>query len=501
MKRMKRFISCSFAAILGVAVLSCNQFVAPVPEVPEVPETPEAPDEAEELKFNIDVVYGDVPSTRMVQTDWEDGDKIFVFFKKNNGSYVASNKFVTITYDASTQSWNAPSREGSALSSISTSELGSSGTMYAAFFPFGNVAYIKHPVYKSDSWREFWSTGNANPALNNYPAFSWYMIDTGSDYTVSGSTVTGTLRMVLPDNFVYFYIDAEDGKYNENEKYRLCVEGVKPATLGQWSSGSFSRIVLAEGLPMWGYKYGNGIAFAGIIDESWSTAADHQFIFFSDGDPAVTKTLSGKTLSSHESVRLSAPTAANGWVPYMAAPDYVEIAGNKWSKWFLGSTSTDDISNKLTFRWGEIVPNRVETDNVDFRSVLIHSLTGDYAIFDPARAILGADWRMPDRSDFASLVSNATLTVDNYWFTFTEGGNSIKFATKNSLYNTGGQLYLWTSEIKDNSNNYIIEYHAGEAAIHELAGNRLNGNHFIRPIYVGNGGNVEKEGYTPTPLQ
>ena len=481
------------AGVLALSFWSCakeTELVAPEQEDGDI-----------ELTFNIDVVIDNGPETRVVKTDWEDGDKIFVFFRKSTGSYVAANKFVTITYDASSQTWNAPSREGSALSSISTSQLGSSGTMYGAFSPFGNVAYIKHPVYNSDALREFWSTGNTNPALDNYPVFSWYMIDTGSDYTVSGSTVTGTLRMALPENFVYFYIDAEDGKYNENEKYRLCVEGVKPASLGQWSSGSFSTIVLSEGLPMWGYKYGDGIAFAGIIDDSWSTAADHKLVFFEDGKPALTKTLSGKTLTSHASVNLSAPTAANGWVPYMTAPDYVTIGGRNWSEWFLGSTGADDVTNHLTFRWGEIVPYRGYIDTVDFRSVLIHNLTGDYAIFDPARAILGADWRMPDRSDFASLVANSTLTTSNDWFTFTAGGNSIRFATKNSLYGTGGQLYLWTSEVKDNSNNYIIEYHAGEAAFTVQSNSRINGNYLIRPIYIGDGGSVEKEGYTPTPLQ
>lgn len=498
---MKRIVSsiCSvfFAGLVALSFWSCAK------EVEE--EMPVAQEDDIELTFNIDVVYGDDPLTRVVKTDWEDGDKIFVYFKKNNSSYVASNKFVTITYNANTQSWDAPSRVGSDLSGINTSQLGNSGTMYGAFFPFGNVASIKHPSFNSNTYREFWSTGNTNPALNNYPVFSWYMIDTGSDYTVSGSTVTGTLRMVLPENFVYFYIDAADGKYNQNEKYRLCVEGVKPATLGQWSSGSFSTIVLAEGLPMWGYKYGNGIAFAGIIDDSWATAADHKFIFFSDGDPAVTKTFSGKTLSSHESVNLAAPTEANGWVPYMTAPDYVNVAGNNWSEWYLGSTSVDDVTNHLTFRWGEIVPDTDDVDNVDFRSVLIHSLTGDYAIFDPARAILGADWRMPDRSDFASLLSNSTLAVTNDWFTFTDGGNSVKFATKNSLYGLGGQMYLWTSEIKDNSNNYIIQCSVGSnPPFAETSGNRLNGNYLIRPIYIGSGtssGSVNKDGYTPTPLE
>jgi hypothetical protein len=475
------FFAIVFFGTLAFSVASCSKI--------------EREDSAEiiELTFDIKIINASAPETKTVKTNWENGDRVYVFFKKNNSSYLTANKYVTFTYDSSSMSWNV-SKDGcgSALSSISTSTLGTGGTMYAVYFPFGDVTPVKDARWSSiDTYRFFYSSGNINPALDNYPAFSYYLIDTGSAYTVSGSTVTGTLSMALPENFVYFYIEADGGKYNENEKYRLCVEGVKPATVLQWGNGSFTELELAKGLPMWGYKYGNGIAFAGIIDESWASATDHQFIFFSDGDPAVTKTFHDISLTSHQSVKLKAPTASNGWERYMMAPDYVEIAGNKWSKWFLGSTNEDDVTNLHKFRWAEIVPDKAKDD---FDQLPIHDLTDDdytagtasYAIFDPARAILGADWRMPNRDDFNSLVSNCTLTSNTSWFTFTSGDKSIKFPSSIST-----TVYLWTSQKKDNTYVYTREYHSGENKFTEASSGtgdspkRQFGENFVRPIYIG----------------
>ena len=490
---MKRIVFGLFSLFLAglLAFSSCD-----------VVEIPVAPEEKAELRFDINVVNATDPATRSVKTEWEDGDRIFVFFKKNGSSgSMGQSQYLTITFNGNTHSWDAP-----VFSGISADNLGSGGTMYGIFFPCG-ARFVHDPAYTGSDFRLFYGDGNTNEALNNYPIFYYYMLDTGSVYTVTESIVSGTLSMVLPDNFVYFYIDAADGKFNQSEKYRLCVEGVKPAMVSHWQSGSFHEIALPEGLPMWGYKYGNGIAFAGIMDSSWSAPeTPHQLVFFSDGDPAMTKTLSGKTLTSHASVKLSAPTAANGWVRYMMPPDVENIAGINWSKWFLGSTGADDVTSKVTFRWAEIVPDRGDNEDQYFPSLPRHSLTGDYAIFDPARAILGAEWRMPSRSDYASLVANSTLTSNSNWFTFTSGENSIRFATHNVLYDSGGSNYLWTSEIADNTFCYVREYHYGQNLFSEVSSGtaasvrRTMGSNFVRPVYIGSNsvnGSVNLGEYEP----
>lgn len=469
---------------------------------------PPVPGEGIEVKFDIKVLRGDDPFTRAVQTDWEDGDLIYVFFRPDNtkNNYLTSDQYVKLIFNGGV--WDV-SNDGSAntLDYYTFNLPGKTGTMYAVYFPFGNVAHPSTGNFKCNS-------ETLNSALNSLPPFSFYMIDTGSTFTTSGSvqstyTLYGTLTMVLPENFVYFYIDAADGKYDQDGKYRLSVEGIKPATVTNWSGGSFRQVQLGAGEPMWGFKYGDGICFAGIIDDTWAAPADHRFIFFSDGDPAVTKTFSGISLSNHESVKLKAPTAANGWTRFLEAPDYVELAGINWAKWNLGCTSATDVTNKWTFRWSGIVPN---CGNEEFGSMQTHSMLDDYAIFDPARALLGADWRMPTCADFNSLTSNCTRTISSDYFTFTLGDNSITFPTKNALYSQGGQLYMWTSEAASSIYAYVLEYSVGvPSEFHIVTGGNADavrrsfGENFVRPIYVGGEvsatGNASKDGYTPTPLE
>ena len=484
-----------------LSVLSCLFFAACTRE-----EESAVPEEGIEVKFDIKVVRDGDAFTRVVQTDWEDGDVIYVFFRPNNSNptYLSSDKYVKLIYGGG--AWEV-STDGSAntLNFSTFNTPGKIGTMYAVYFPFGNVAHPSTGNFRCNS-------ETLNSALNSLPPFSFYMIDTGSTFTTSGSvqstyTLTGTLTMTLPENFVYFYIDAADGKYNQDGKYRLSVEGIKPATVTNWSGGSFNQVQLGAGEPMWGFKYGDGICFAGIIDDTWATTADHRFIFYSDGDPAVTKTFSGISLSSHESVKLKSPTAANGWSRFLEAPDYVELAGINWAKWNLGCTSATDVTNLWTFRWSGIVPN---CGNTEFGSMQTHSVIDDYAIFDPVRAILGADWRTPTCEDFNSLTSNCTITNNSDYFTFTSGDKSITFPTKNALYGQGGQLFMWTSEAASGIYAHVVEYHVGEPSVFGIVSSgtadsvkRSLGQNFVRPIYVGNivsGHDVNKDGYTPTPL-
>ena len=452
------------------------------------------PNEEEELRFDIKVINESSIGTKVVKTDWEVGDKIFVYFYNDKPRYVGSSgeKYVTLTYDGA--KWNAKSTGVTISTTTGNSYTGKSGTMYGIYFPFGN-AIISNSSYSP--YYAFTGSGNSNSALNNYPIFSYYLIDAGSGYTVSGSTLSGTLHMSLPENFVYFYIEAADGKYNENEKYRLSVDGVKPATVIRWnnSNGSIVQAQLSAGLPMWGYKYGNGIAFAGIIDESWNSAADHQFIFFSDGDPAITKTFSSVSLSSHESVRLKTPNSENGWERYMADPEYVEIGGIKWSKWNLGCISENDTEHYSLYRWAELVPNTEESSSSEYPQPPVKnaSLIGDYAIFDPVRAALGSNWRMPTNADFNTLIDNCTISHTNDCFTLTSNAESEKhlyFYTHSAYGKSGTNNYLLTSTSYDATYIYLREYHSGENALSSQrsgdSSKRINAKQaFIRPIFIG----------------
>lgn len=385
-----------------------------------------------ELRFNINVNNASAPDTKAVKSDWEDGDKLFVFFKVDGTTFLDAIKYVTLSYNGSTGKW-----DGACSDALTDpAELGSAGKMYAVYFPFGGVAIASDP--NNSGGVTFRTSGSKNSALDGFPIYTFYMNGYAS-YTISTAgdvaTLDGTFDMKLPANYVYFYVDKAGDKFNENEKYRLAVEGVVPVACVSYFKGAFmetpqdydtftreGNLGRFIGQPMWGYKYHDGIAFSGKINTqvnyaSWgsgsywggSEAVDHKLIFFSDGDPAVTKTINAK-LASHASVKLLSPVkGTNGWVQAVTTPTTTLLNGTKWANWNLGAEDVNDLGYYL--RWGGlIVPKDYRAQGYLTERNIGKSLQNSgYEIFDAARAYLGADWRMPTKAEFDQL-SNYTIS-------------------------------------------------------------------------------------------
>ena len=468
---MKKIILVSvILGIIGISLTFCSK-------------DENTPIEIKELRFDISV--NDMSSgTKVVKTSWENGDKIFVFFSCKNTKHRQMNKFVTLTYNGST--WIAEASSG--LNAYS--DLYSYGKMHALFFPFGNVRNTTSALLMSSE----------NAAINNSPALSYYLTD-DADYTIGMTggiaTLSGNLNLKIPDNFVYFYIDEKDGKFNENEKYRLSVEGVRPVTITGWStSGYFTQIILGSGQPMWGYKYGDGIAFSGMVDDSWSAPADHRFIFFEDGEPAVTK-IFNKSLDvsdhKHPSIRLKAPTAINGWTQAISTPQYTLMGdGLKWARWNLGCTDLADESTGIAFRWGDLVPA-----SGDYYCLLplYQNIEGAYQLFDVARAYLGADWRMPSKTEFETLAgccdlsssSGGSVTGGDFtgWalkLTSNTGGNSNSIMLRTI---SGSAVGYWTSTYKNSSTYCAFYKRVSSGGDFGTFDDNASSAKIIRPIYIG----------------
>ena len=454
-------------------------------EVDPVDNTPQ--EEIKALRFNIKVVNESNIETKVVKTGWQVGDKIFVFFNVTkqpssmySTGYLDAYRYVTLTYNGT--DWDG------AFSSSNTEDykrLGTEGIMYAVYYPFGNVVYSSGSLV---------STGHTNPVLNG-DVYSYYLIDeAGSPYTMTlgdVATLSGTLHIALPEKFVYFYIDKQGDKFNESEKYRLSVEGVKPATVKSWSNGVFTTKELGAGKPMWGYKYGDGIAFAGMLDDSWTSPADHKFILFSDGDPALSKTMKNVTLPNRYSVKLANPLAStNGWGPAMEAPRRkIEMGagGLKWGLYNLGAENIDEYGT--AFRWGEIVPYSGTCDD----RYATHSLTGNYAIYDVARAYLGSDWRMPTDAEVTAMKDGSTQTGPSSG-TVTGGAFSVKGVKcesktepKNSIFfptYDGSNGSLWTSTAANSK--AAPRYFVYSSSLGRSSQSDISNASAVRPIYIGN---------------
>ena len=394
--------------------------------------------EIKELRFNIQVNNASIPTTKVIKSSWENGDKVFLFFREGDDNYLDGTKYVTLTYNGTT--WDS-----NVSAALTASELGTEGRMFGVFFPFGKV-----DIVSDGKGGVNFRTDSSNPALDNMPIYTYYM--TGlTYYSISTigeiATMIGSIDLRLPEDYVYFFVDKSGSDYCVDDKYRLAVEGICPVACVSYKGGNFSESSATTngrylGQPMWGYKYGEaGIAFSGKKDASWATGTSHKFTFFSDGDPAMSRTMvvsDEMPITSHVTLKLRAPIAANGWAQAVPTPSTTTLNGIKWADWNLGASNVSELG--YYFQWGVlVVPKDYNKTSSLISDIGSNSLTGNYVIYDAARAYLGSPWRMPTKSELSGLGS-----IDN-WIpvgntTIQVGPTGTEFTPSPTLKNGGWKV-------------------------------------------------------------
>ena len=180
--KMKKIISIAFAAMLAGLAISCQKEEA-------------VSDKADAVQYTFNITVNDrsgfdngasTKGDATYKSAWENGDKIFLFFKPTEGSLLG-DRYATLTYNES--SWDGTVSSG-------TSSLGEEGTLSAVYVYKldGSVT----PAYSDNKWTI--ATGNV-----------FYNCQTGVDYTVSGDVISATLNLVAPTNFVQFYVTSATG--------------------------------------------------------------------------------------------------------------------------------------------------------------------------------------------------------------------------------------------------------------------------------------------------
>lgn len=447
-------------ALLAVATaFSCAKIDEQETVDPAVESVPEKT--AGRIVFNIQVNQAGA-QTKAVKTGWETGDVVYVFF--NNVTISDTPKYATLTRTAS--GWDAAFSDGWDGTGLKES----GATMSAVYFPFRLGAYsgytpIPLQVSKDGSSYTFKAFDVFQGSDRNYGytvrnIFTYYLKAEQSAYTLTSTsdvtTLSGTLNMTIPDGFVQFYIAADGDRYNENDRYRLAVQKVKPVscyTLGQ--DGLFFQKERAYGEPMAGCKYGEGILFSGIIDESvWSSAEERRFLLFDTQGPALTRTFT-KSLSSHSAVKLP----NTGWVRAASEPEKVDLFGNGnpyVADRNIGAEDLDDFG--LYFTYGEIIPwsedplwcfkESPSTANnfwcMDGSHLIKYNASCTLDSFDdPATVWLGPGWTTLNNS----LTSSVTWSAG--WVYPVDGGNKTR-----SVTGAGGIIYLPAAGYRDNTSFY-----------------------------------------------
>ena len=421
------------------------------------------------LVFNVKVNRD--TDTKAVKTAWSDGDVIYVFF--NNVAISNPPKYATLTYDEGSGKW-----VGSLQGGLGIDELAATGeTMSAVYFPLGTVTITAvQPKYES-GYYEFVGTDNC-------PLYTYYEYAT-TDYTVQSTdglaTLTATLSMAIPNNYVQFFVDKEGEKYTTDGVCRLIAHQVRPAACKSYDpSGGFVEKDLDYGQPMWGYAYNDeGLLFSGQIDPSaWNEAADHRLVFFEQGEKAKTKVFTA-ALASHASVNLK---NVGSWSDAVVSPTGVDLGICKnndpntgikllWANFNLGDSTpyagTGQYNDKgFTLAWGEISPYSESDEtwklsdswsrssnywcrsNDNPRSYYKYSNTGDIldSQDDAATAYLGSNWRMPTYEEMIGLLALEPQCYLNF-YEFSGGKLIIPFGYYHSstafIIEENNEFFSW----------------------------------------------------------
>lgn len=430
MKTLKHFLAIMCAAL---TLAACNDLYSDGSVVPT------------QLEFAI-TVNQDVP-TKAVKTEFVSGDVIYAFF--NNVEVASTPKYAKLEYDGS--KWN-----GSVQGGLAISELAATGsTMSAVYFPFGEVTI-------SNRGSSYLFKG-----ADGQPIYTYYMCAT-ADYELQTAgeiaTLTATLNMAIPENYVQFFVDKSGSDYATDGKYRLAVKDIRPAACGSYTtSGGFAIKALDYSQPMWGYVYDNqGLLFSGQIDATaWGSATERRFIFFETGAPAKSATIS-KTLASHAAVKL---TNVAAWPAAVSVPTTADMGIYKnndpttgktllWATSNLGATEeytgswsspfTESAQCGFLFAWGEIVPfyevtswqMKPEMNQAKYywydaatSSYSKYSLADD--VLDPqddaATAYLGSEWRLPTKAELGALLAYSSEHSDQSSYQTSNNGATIYF--------------------------------------------------------------------------
>ena len=272
-------------SILLMAAVSCNkesQTVEPIPE---------------KIVFNISVNPPvDVSSYKLVKTEWEKGDVLFVFF-----SGISTPKYLKMSYDGS--SWTSAEMDGSSSGSLGLKN-GDNGSIRAVYLPFGNDV----TVVADGSDFKFSKT-----------CYSYYL-SARSNYSVANNTVSGSLNMGLPGDFVQFFVEdasAIDGAY------LLDTDAVVPSGLvSVTADGSLYETIdntqtvdKKAGDSMTGYACHGGYLFSGRLASDYRFGKNYYFAKTKVSDGSREDYYTGDELLTRYNTMVLPANNSDGWLP------------------------------------------------------------------------------------------------------------------------------------------------------------------------------------------
>lgn len=421
---MKKTILAVFALL---AVLACSQKEMDI-------QTPEQEVDNTPMSFNLSVnpMNGDAETKAALKAGWSNGDVVYVFFD------AIPTKYIKKSYDGST--WTDSFPGGAFVAGdFSADEPAASRYMTAVWFPkeMGGVT-----VSYADSKFSF--------TIGGEKIYSHYM-SVHPSYTVSGTTISGTLNMEKPTGFVQFFVPGIAAA--DAPTYRLMESHLTPKACDYVAlAGGVAESARTAGYSIKGTAFTSDESVAGALFGGFlsSNGMETNYSFslvkeISVEKPAAvgTYTLSGtKTINEGNSMTFPAiGNAAWGTMSPFVSMGY--DGGPLWATGNLDKTNGTIVGPLAAgeyFMYGKTTPYSASESNY----------TGTEDPLDTSADVaysVNTAWRIPTKAQFDALfdASSTTTVWETGWTTLGGDDNGGRLITSNvngiSLFFAGAGYY------------------------------------------------------------
>ena len=331
--------------LLAVATaLSCAKINEQETVEPE--EKPAAEKTEGRIVFNIQVNQAE-GQTKAVKSGWETGDVVYVFF-----SGAAAPKHLKMTFDGT--SWTSAEYNGATLTPDALGlQNGDTGTMRAVFLPFGSDAVV---------------SASGTSFIFDKTYYTYYLT-ASLPYTVKDNEVSGALNMLIPDEYVQFFVEDASAV---DEAYTLGTDAVIPVGVASIAAdGTITETSdKVAGNDMTGYAYQGGYLFSGKLNGSYAYSGSYYFAKTKTADNSrADYFVSGKALSSHSAVKL--PANDNVYAVVSGTPNegkWVPVGSDITVQLYKSGTS---LGEWYSCNYGQSVP---ESTGVNYTPGSAHAL-------------------------------------------------------------------------------------------------------------------------------
>ncbi len=434
----------------AAALVSCGkETLAPETDVPEnVNETVQATP----ITFNLSANHPD--ATKAVKENWQDGDAIFVFF-----TGAAAPKHLKMTYDGI--SWTSTEYDGATQTAGALGlKNGDTGTMRAVFLPFGSDATVS-------------ADGTSFTFSTTY--YAYYLTAT-LPYTVTDNAVSGAFNMVIPDDYVQFFVEDAEAV---DEACLLGTDAVIPVGVASIAAdGTITETddkTNVDDMP--GYAYSGGYLFSGKLNTGYSsyrwndteTVEANAYYFAKKKVADNTRAdyfVSGKTIASHSAVKL--PAASNVYALKYGTPNK-----GKWVP--VGGGITVTLGKFEGSGFSETFVSYGKWYTCNYNCTKPEQL-GVLYTFDAANAL---DATLPTQNQFALINTNCTFT----WLTVHGQQGTVVQADSGFLF-LPAQLAIdgryWSSTEPDSIS--AVFFYFNSSGGHSMNTNALTEKYAVRLI-------------------